>query len=193
MALGMNKRGLRAATTMLACAALVASAPAAGAAGKPKHPKKKQHAALKESNGKKPSAKKPSRTAVTLPVAARLGPVGPAPAAQLAAMNTAITVAPVYFRGLATGCTSITPVLVDQPGPTIGGNFRDSGGGCYVWVNLSQSAMLTGPEICKTTLHEVGHLMGLEHSADPNDVMFSPFRSDPIPGVCLPKTAASQR
>lgn len=179
MSLGMNRRGLRALTTMLACAAVAVSPAVADAATKSKHAKKKKPAAaLKEAN------KKPSRTANVLP---GLGRVGPSATAQLDALSTGIAAAPGYFGARASDCTSITPMLVYQGGQTIGGNFRDSAGGCYVWLNLAQSAMLTAPEICKTGMHEVGHLMGLEHSTDPSDVMFTPFTTDPIPRVCLPK------
>jgi hypothetical protein len=64
------------------------------------------------------------------------------------------------------------------------GNFRDSSGGCYVWLNMQQSEMLTGSEICQTTLHEMGHLNGLQHSEDPANLMFSPFQSQTVPAVC---------
>lgn len=40
-------------------------------------------------------------------------------------------------------------------------------------------------DICKLTLHEMGHLGGHEHAADPDDVMYSPFQSQPIPGPCV--------
>jgi hypothetical protein len=72
----------------------------------------------------------------------------------------------------------------------MGGNFRDSGGGCYVWLNLRQSSLLTGSEICKIALHEMGHLNGLQHSTDPLDVMFSPFQADPIPAPCVAGASA---
>jgi hypothetical protein len=180
MSLPLSRRGFRAATAMLACAALAMSPALADAAGKSKHSKKKKPAAeLKQAK-----RTKPSHTANSLPA---LGSVGPAAPAQLDALRSGIAAAPGHFGERATGCASITPVLVNQPGQTIGGNFRDSADGCYVWLNLSQSAMLTAPEICKTALHEVGHLMGMEHSADPSDVMYTPFTTDPIPRVCLPK------
>jgi hypothetical protein len=99
-------------------------------------------------------------------------------------MNTGIKAAPAFYAGRSTGCTSLTAMLAAQPGPIMGGNFRDATGACYVWLNVQQSSMLTGSEICKLTLHEYGHLTGLEHTADPNDIMFSPFNADVIPSVC---------
>ena len=166
-------RGTRAATTMLAIAALAVSPAAADAASKTKH------------------AKAPKKASVTKPAAAATGlgsSLGLGPTMQLAAMNTAIKAADGFYAGRTTGCKSVTPVLASQGGQIIAGNFRDSDGYCYVWLNLQQSSMLTGSEICKTTLHEMGHLTGLQHSQDPGDVMFAPFRSDPIPAPCLGTT-----
>jgi hypothetical protein len=114
-----------------------------------------------------------------------------APATQLAAMNTALKAAPGFFAGRSSGCVRITPVLASQPGMIMAGNFRDMDGGCYVWLNLQQSDALTGSEICKTTLHEYGHLTGLEHSSDPQDVMFAPFQPDGIPAPCQVQPAGS--
>jgi hypothetical protein len=104
--------------------------------------------------------------------------------AALSAMRTAIGAAPQFFAGRTTGCTRVTPMLTSENGRILAGNFVDTSGGCYVWLNLHQSGTLTGSEICKTTLHELGHLNGLQHSPDPNDVMYSPFRPTPMPPPC---------
>jgi Matrixin len=66
----------------------------------------------------------------------------------------------------------------------LGGNFRDENGGCYVWLNLARAPLLNGQEICKIALHEMGHLTGLQHSPDIDDVMYAPFRPQPVPDVC---------
>jgi hypothetical protein len=110
--------------------------------------------------------------------------VGLSPTTQLAAMNAGLEAAPAFFSGRTTGCTVAMALLTAQSGPVIAGNFRDANGACYVWLNLRRSSLLTGSELCKIALHEYGHLTGLQHSSDPTDVMFSPFRSDPIPGAC---------
>src|SRR4051794_35406584 len=185
MSLQTHLRGLRATTAVLACAALALS-PAAAMAKK--HAAKKPAAqklgtALKEAKNPKPAklvaAPAPSTNANGLGNKLGLGPT-----MQLAAMNTAITAAPGFYTGRTTGCAKVTAMLANEPGQIMAGNFRDGEGYCYVWLNLEQSSMLTGSEICKTTLHEMGHLNGLQHSQDPDDVMFAPFRSDPIPAVC---------
>lgn len=124
----------------------------------------------------------PQATAAKPPAASDR--VGLGATEQLTAMRVAIGAAGSYFAGRATGCAAVTPVLAAEPGSVIAGNFRDSDGNCYVWLNLEQSSLLTGPEICKVALHETGHLAGLVHSADPADVMYAPFEADPIPDVC---------
>jgi hypothetical protein len=189
MTLRINTRGIRAATTMLACAGLALSPAVANAAAKKTG--KKHAATLKEA--KKPTgtvkfvAKAPTSTDTGLGDRMELGST-----TQLAAMNTAIKAAPTYFTGRSTGCARVTAMLTSQSSAIMAGNFRDGDGYCYVWLNLDQSQYLTGSEICKTTLHEMGHLSGLQHSADENDVMFAPFQSDPIPAPCVAQPPASK-
>jgi hypothetical protein len=99
-------------------------------------------------------------------------------------MRTAIAAAPQFFAGHTTACTQVTPMLTTENSSILAGNFLDTLGGCYVWLNLQRSSSLTWSQVCKTTLHELGHLHGLQHSPDPNDVMYSPFRPRPIPPPC---------
>jgi hypothetical protein len=158
---------------MLACAGLALSPAVANAAAKKKPAK--------------PAAKTQKTSAAGLGDRTALSST-----LQLAAMNTAIKAAPSYFTGRTTGCSNVTAMLAAQPGAIIAGNFRDAEGNCYVWLNLDQSSLLTGSEICKTTLHEVGHLSGLRHSGDSHDVMFAPFISDSMPAPCVAKPAAAK-
>jgi matrixin len=121
--------------------------------------------------------------------------VGLRPGLQLAAMRTAIAAAPQTFSGYSADCKATTPVLAFVEGRTMAGNFRDQQSGCYVWLNLAHASLLTAQEICKLTLHEMGHLGGMEHSTDPADVMYSPFEAQPIPAPCvspLPTGSASR-
>ena len=117
------------------------------------------------------------------------------PGLQVSAMRAALRAAPVYFSGFNSGCLSTTPMLTYVDSNVMAGNFRDQDGGCYVWLNMEQSPMLTAQEICKLGLHEMGHLTGLQHSDDETDVMYSPFASLPIPQPCvkpLPKAKTSK-
>jgi hypothetical protein len=111
--------------------------------------------------------------------------IGLRPGLELAAMRTAIAAAPGFWDGYQTSCARTLPVLTYVQGDTMGGNFRDQSSGCYVWLNLAQAPLLNAQEICKLALHEMGHLGGYQHSGDPNDVMYSPFTSDPIPAPCV--------
>jgi hypothetical protein len=106
------------------------------------------------------------------------------PGQQLAAMRAGLGAAPGTFAPAASGCTHTTPMLAYDRGGVLGGNFRDQNGRCYVWLNLAHSPLLTAREICKLALHEAGHQFGLRHSADPDDVMYSPFRAQPVPAAC---------
>jgi hypothetical protein len=111
--------------------------------------------------------------------------IGLRPGLQLAAMRTAISAAPRTFPGFDSHCARTTPVIAFTAGQTMAGNFRDQQQGCYVWLNLAHAPLLNAQEICKLTLHEMGHLTGLQHSADPDDVMYSPFEAEPTPSPCV--------
>ena len=110
--------------------------------------------------------------------------IGIGPSTMLTAMTTAVKAAPAFFAGHTTGCAGITAMLASAPGQVLAGNFRDDAGNCYVWLNLNNASSLSGSEICKTTLHELGHLNGLAHSKDISDVMYSPFDSTTMPAPC---------
>jgi hypothetical protein len=106
------------------------------------------------------------------------------PGLQLAAMRTAIAAAPRTWEGYDSRCVRATPVIAFVEGSVMAGNFRDEDSNCYVWLNLAFSPLLNAQQICKLGLHELGHLSGLAHSDDPDDVMYSPFTPKPIPAAC---------
>jgi Matrixin len=123
-----------------------------------------------------------ARISARLPLEKR---IGLRPGLQLAAMRTAIAAAPQEFAGFDSKCARTTPVIAFVDGRTMAGNFRDQQQGCYLWLNLAHAPLLNAQEICKLTLHEMGHLTGLQHSANPDDVMYSPFEAEPIPAPCV--------
>jgi hypothetical protein len=182
MGLRSSPRGFRASTAILLAAALNFAPLAAHASSTSKLIVHTVATSKKKSVAKKPAA---GKQAVIRRAPSGLGDtVGLSGPTQLAAMNTALEAAPAFYAGRHSSCTIITPLLASRPGPTMAGNFRDAQGYCYVWMNLQYSDLLTGSEICKITLHEVGHLDGLGHSSDPADVMYAPFNPKPIPAVC---------
>jgi hypothetical protein len=192
MSLTSFLRGFRATTTFALTTALVLTPAVAEAAAKT--PSKTPRAALTEAHGKAPAKgaiksvgkrQTPATPQTTAASDTGLGDaVGLGPTMQLAAMTTGIAASPAVWAGNETGCKVVTPLLASQPGSIMAGNFRDADANCYVWLNLQQSSLLTGSEICKTALHEMGHLNGLQHSQNPLDIMFAPFRADPIPPEC---------
>jgi hypothetical protein len=210
MSLRSTARGFRAYAVLAAVTAVAITPAAASAAPATKAAKtaakkraaaKKQVAQLKEASGGKTTV--PASAVKAVGQAQSTTPLAPArataglttamglkPATQLAAMNTAIQGGPAFWTGLENHCANVTALLGNQPGMIMAGNFRDSEGNCYVWLNLNHSDLLTGEEICKTTLHEMGHLAGLQHSTNPLDVMYTPFQSDPIPSMCEAPAAA---
>lgn len=123
-----------------------------------------------------------ARTAAPTPIEQR---TGLRPGLQLAAMRSAIAAAPSFYPGFEPRCGRTVPVIAFVDSHVMAGNFRDTAGACYVWLNLAQAPLLSAQEICKTTLHEMGHLTGLQHSGDPDSVMYSPFAAKPVPEPCV--------
>jgi hypothetical protein len=113
-----------------------------------------------------------------------------APSAALAGrralnvMATTIQIAPVAFPNFETKCRSISPMLSSVDGIVMAGNFRDDAGNCYVWINLLQTEDIPAGDLCKVTLHELGHLAGYAHTPDAANVMHSPFAAKPTPPAC---------
>ncbi|MEA2425290.1 MAG: hypothetical protein QOH13_1700 [Thermoleophilaceae bacterium] len=108
----------------------------------------------------------------------------------LNSVASAIVLAPRAFPGYQSHCTRIMPMLASVAGSVMAGNFRDADGACYVWINLSTTAGITGAALCKLSLHELGHLGGYTHVADVADVMHAPFVPTPIPPACAQQPAA---
>lgn len=55
---------------------------------------------------------------------------------------------------------------------------------CLLWVNRSLAAPDMFDELCVAMIHEDGHLHGIWHSPDPNNVMFAEISPDSVP-ACI--------
>lgn len=105
-------------------------------------------------------------------------------AALLAALALGIAHAPAQ----PVGCAYTIPVIAMSRPPIMAGNMRTTDGGCLVWASAEQflggDALYEPQDACKTAVHETLHLAGWQHSPNPADVMFSPYRREPLPPIC---------
>lgn len=92
-------------------------------------------------------------------------------------MSAAIASGPSYFHQSAI-CGTPTPVLFYEDSRVFGRTGPD----CGISINASKVRNLN--DVCKATLHEYGHLVGLGHSPDPRSVMHSPYFRSPLPRIC---------
>lgn len=59
------------------------------------------------------------------------------------------------------GCARVTPVLAIDQSEIVAGQFRDTEGNCYVWLNLANRFWPS--RVCSAVWHEVRHLHGDRH------------------------------
>lgn len=88
-----------------------------------------------------------------------------------ALVATSLSVARAYWGNIPE-CTQVGALTVSQTGPTPGGRRGGFIDGCTAWIVVG----LNDDQFCHLVTHEVGHLLGQEHSdeptaADPADVM----------------------
>lgn len=109
-------------------------------------------------------------------------------------MWKAYNIATEYWGGPPPLCTSIDFEIVphdslDTPeeANVIGhATMPSEPGSCVLWIDKSIVAPVAFAELCVTVVHEDGHLHGLDHSPDPNNVMFWAPSAKSVP-ICIHK------
>lgn len=119
--------------------------------------------------------------AVTLAVAA------PASAAPFTPeLDRAYNVATEFWHKTPTNCTSLDREIVPDeamPDEAEGwATIATEPTPCVLYIRRTLAEPRWFERACAVMLHEVGHLLGYEHSADPANVMYPEVVA--IPGIC---------
>ena len=80
------------------------------------------------------------------------------------------------FVGTALGCTTFVPAK------TLYGNRRILGTKIYISVYDMNGKQMKKNEVYTIMLHEIGHALGLDHSKDPNSLMYAGTNSEMAEG-----------
>jgi len=91
-------------------------------------------------------------------------------------LGTYFGIAHEHWGGPVPTCTqngvtvvSAHAVLYDDPNPSVAARAEQPG--CTLWLDRGHWRAMGTVEACMIVVHEWGHLLGHEHSHDPNDLM----------------------
>jgi hypothetical protein len=101
-------------------------------------------------------------------------------------LDRAYNVAVGFWHASPVDCTTldrqIVPVAAMPEGAEGWATIPAQPGPCVLYLSRTLAAPRWFERACAVLIHEVGHLLGFQHSADPANVMFPEVVA--IPGTC---------
>src|SRR3954453_4421111 len=99
-------------------------------------------------------------------------------------------IAASYWGGAEPTCTApdgqvIHPHAVMANDPTPNRAAWAEVGGCRIWLDSDYWSTTPNEQYCNLIAHEWGHLLGRQHSSDPNDLMWPQWTNNVVPGCAV--------
>lgn len=106
----------------------------------------------------------------------------PASAQAAGDLNSAIRVANSLFPSVGQRCGAVHVEIGALSALNLGASAESYFRSCRVRYAPATIPTATNPQLCSLTVHEWGHLAGLEHSPDPNNFMHERVPHNPACG-----------